>query len=75
MKCNETNVYFCILGAFRSASPPGRSLDKPVELQLQWGCKWDGNETLGLPDIPLSPGVVLGQHTTVERDFPSPRCI
>lgn len=70
-KCIETNVYFCILGAFRSGSPPGRSLGKPVE--LQWGCKWDGNETLELPDLLPSPGAVLGQHTTVERGFPSLR--
>lgn len=67
MKFIETNAYLCILEVFRSGSHPGRSLGKPVELQQ--GCKWDENEALELPDMHPSPGAVLGQHATGERDF------
>ena len=71
MKFIETNVYLCILEVFRSGSHPGRSLGKPVELQQR--CKWDENEALVFPGILSSPGAVLLQHTTEERDFPSLR--
>lgn len=64
---------FVFWGHLGVTSPQGSSLGKPVE--LQWGCKWDGNETLGLPDILPCPGAVLGLHTTVKRDFPSLRHI
>lgn len=71
MKFIETNVYLCILEVFRSGSHPERSLGKPVELQQ--GCKRGEIEALGFPDMLPSPGAVLGQHSTEERDFPSLR--
>lgn len=42
-------------------------------MELHQGCEWDVSEMLALPDMLPSPGALLGQHTTEERDFPSLR--
>lgn len=61
-------MFICV---FRRGSHPGRGLVKPVEFKQ--GCKRDKNEALVFPDILPTPGAVLGQHSTEERDFPSLR--